>query len=80
MTQIDQIKEEIERVSERRGELWKSLSQGHDAAVSAELKRLDETLTTLWDEHRALRARIRFGERDGIIKRARTEERLMRAA
>jgi galactokinase/mevalonate kinase-like predicted kinase len=80
MTQIDQLKEEIERVSERRGELWQSLSWGHDATVSAELKRLDETLNALWDEHRALRARIRFGERERIIKRARTEERLMRAA
>ena len=80
MTQIDQIKSEIERVSERRGELWHTHSQGHDQATSAELKRLDEKLKELWDEHRALRARIRFGERDIIIKRARTEERLMRAA
>jgi hypothetical protein len=80
MTQIDQTKDEIERLSERRGELWHSLSEGHDPAVTEELKRLDETLNTLWDEHRALRARIRFGERDKIIKRARTEERLLRAA
>jgi galactokinase/mevalonate kinase-like predicted kinase len=80
MTQIDQIKTEIERVSERRGELWQSLGQGHDLTTSAELKRLDEQLKQLWDEHRALRARIRFGERDLIIKRARTEERLNRAA
>ena len=80
MTQIDEIKAEIERVSERRGELWHTLSEGHDTAVRDELKRLDETLNSLWDEHRALRARIRFGERDRIIKRARTEERLMRAA
>jgi galactokinase/mevalonate kinase-like predicted kinase len=80
MTQIDDIKAEIERVSEQRGELWRSLSEGHDAAVREELKRLDDTLSQLWDEHRALRARIRFGERELIIKRARTEERLMRAA
>jgi hypothetical protein len=80
MTQIDQIKQEIERVSELRGELWQSLSRGHDPAVSAELKRLDDRLKELWDEHRAVRAYIRFGERDRIIKRARTEERLMRAA
>ena len=80
MTQIDEIKAEIERVSERRGELWQTLSEGHDTAVRDELKQLDDTLNRLWDEHRALRAKIRFGERDLIIKRARTEERLMRAA
>ena len=80
MTQIDDIKQEIERLSERRRELWQSLSNGHDQAASDEVKAIDETLKQLWDEHRALRARIRFGERDLIIKRARTEERLLRAA
>jgi hypothetical protein len=80
MTQIDDIKQEIERLSERRRELWTTLSNGHDQAASDEVKAIDETLKQLWDEHRALRARIRFGERDLIIKRARTEERLLRAA
>ena len=43
-------------------------------------KHIDEQLVTLWDEHRAERARIRFGERDDIVRRARQEERLERAA
>ena len=34
----------------------------------------------LWAEQRAVRARIRFGERDEIVRRARAEERLERAA
>ena len=45
-----------------------------------EIKQIDEQLVTLWDEHRAERARIRFGERDDIVRRARQEERLERAA
>jgi hypothetical protein len=45
-----------------------------------EIKHIDEQLVTLWDEHRAERARIRFGEREEIVRRARQEERLERAA
>ena len=41
---------------------------------------LEERLAALWDEQRALKARARFGDRDEIIKRARHEERLARAA
>ena len=77
---LNEIRTLIEKASERRGELWTKLSQGHDPEVAAELHRLDEELDRLWDEQRALRARLRFGERDTIIARARTEERLSRAA
>jgi hypothetical protein len=45
-----------------------------------EIKALDATLEELWAAHRAERARIRFGERDDIVRRARAEERLERAA
>ena len=45
-----------------------------------ELKRLDAKLNGLWDELRAVRARLRFGDRDAIVARARVEERLERAA
>ena len=37
-------------------------------------------IAELWDEQRAVRASIRFGDRDLIIQRARHEERLSRAA
>ncbi len=80
MTTLQEIHDEIERLSGRRSSLWSLLSQGRDPALAAELKELDERLAELWDQHRAFRARVRFGERDRIIARARAEERLERAA
>jgi len=71
---------EIEELSERRVTLWNSLSQGRDPAVVEEIKALDAQLDGLWAKVRAERARIRFGERDEIVRRARAEERLERAA
>ena len=77
---IHEIHTEIEQLSERRAELWRALGQGHDPAVSAELKQVDASLEALWAEQRAIRARVRFGDRDKIVARARAEERLERAA
>jgi hypothetical protein len=76
----DEIQAELETASERRSELWHLLSNGHDSELSEELHELEERIAALWDEHRALRAQERFGNRDEIIKRARHEERLTRAA
>lgn len=80
MSTIAQIHAEIARLSEARTELWRTLSQGLDPAVKAEIKDLDVQLQTLWNAHRAEKARLRFGEREEIVKRARAEERLERAA
>ncbi len=80
MRTIHEIHAEIERLSEERTELWQTLSYGRQQVVIDEIKHIDEQLVTLWDEHRAERARIRFGERDDIVRRARQEERLERAA
>jgi ABC-type phosphate transport system auxiliary subunit len=80
MKTLPQIKAEIERATERRTELWHVLSHGHDSEVAAEVKELEDRLQRLWDEERMLRAHLRFGDRDEIIKRARHEERLARAA
>ena len=77
---LQEIHSEIDRESERRTELWHELSETHDPDVSAELKKLDARLDRLWDEHRAVRATIRWGERERIVARARQEERLERAA
>jgi len=77
---ITRIHKQIEELSERRTELWHVLSQGHDPAAAAELKSLSEHLDQLWDEERTLKARLRFGDRDHIVARARVEERLERAA
>jgi hypothetical protein len=80
MMTLNEIRTRIERASERRGQLWTRLSQGHDPEVADELHALDEELGRLWDEQRALRATLRFGPRESIVARARVEERLERAA
>jgi hypothetical protein len=77
---LTQIHDEIEQLSERRTELWHALSEGHDPATAAELKQLSERLDALWDDERAVKAALRFGDRDRIVARARVEERLERAA
>ncbi|HZR94679.1 MAG TPA: hypothetical protein VFA56_03235 [Gaiellaceae bacterium] len=80
MTTLSEIHAEIERLSEERGELWHRLSDQYDPQLREEIRRLDAELDRLWDEHRALRARLRFGDRAQIVARARVEERLERAA
>jgi ABC-type phosphate transport system auxiliary subunit len=80
MSTLEKIHEEIERLSEERTELWHQLSDRHDPEVRAEIHAIDLRLDRLWDEHRALRARLRFGDRESIVARARVEERLERAA
>ncbi len=77
---IATIHAEINEISERRAELWHQLSAGRNLEVVGQIKALDEKLGLLWNEHRAIRARIRFGEPEQIVKRARAEERLERAA
>jgi hypothetical protein len=80
MNIIATIHAEIDRLSERRAELWHRLSDGRNPQLVQEIKALDEKLESLWNEQRAIRARIRFGEREQIVRRARAEERLERAA
>ena len=80
MDTISRFHKEIEELSERRVALWNSLAQGRDPAVVDEIKALDTRLEELWAKIRAERARIRFGERDEIVRRARAEVRLERAA
>ena len=77
---MESIHREIDELSERRVELWHELSEGHDGEVQAEVRRLEERLVELWDEQRALRAELRWGDRQKIIARARAEERLERHA
>ncbi|MBA2424207.1 MAG: DUF2630 family protein [Actinomycetota bacterium] len=76
----DQIHDEIEHISEERQELWQTLSGGLDPAVKAEIAELDVRLQELWQALRMEKARLRFGEREDIVRRARAEERLERAA
>src|SRR3954466_1333050 len=80
MKTLNEIKAEIQRATERRAELWHVLSQNHDSETAAEVKELEDHIQRLWDEERLLRAHLRFGDRNKIIKRAQQEERLARAA
>jgi hypothetical protein len=80
MRTVKEIHEEIEVLSEERTALWHRLSDQHDPEVRAEIHAIDGKLDLLWDEHRAVRARLRFGDREKIVARARVEERLERAA
>ena len=80
MRTLTEIHQEIDRLSADRAELWRQLSAEYDPQIRAEIRALDTELDRLWDEHRALRARVRFGDRDSIVARARVEERLERAA
>jgi hypothetical protein len=79
MTPI-QIHDAIEQLSEERQVLWQQLSDGLDPSVKDEIKQIDARLQELWQELRLEKARLRFGERDEIVRRARAEERLERAA
>jgi len=80
MRTLEEIHREIDELSEHRTDLYQRLAEGHDPELRAEVKALDERLDALWDEHRQLRATLRWGERDRIIARARAEERLERHA
>ncbi|HXF97063.1 MAG TPA: hypothetical protein VNJ46_00450 [Gaiellaceae bacterium] len=79
MTLTD-IHDEIERLSEERQALWHRLSEGLDLAVRDQIKAIDRRLEELWQAYRMEKARLRFGEREEIVRRARAEERLERAA
>ncbi len=80
MRTVREIHEEIERLSDQRIELWHSLSNEYDPQIREEIRGIDAALDGLWGEQRALRARVRFGDREQIVARARVEERLERAA
>ena len=80
MRTLIEIRDEIDRLSARRGEVMRALSQEYDAALTSEHQELEEQIARLWDEQRQARALLRFGDRDAIIQRARQEERLSRAA
>ena len=76
----NQIHTEIEQLSEERQELWQQLSEGLDTSVQTQIKELDDAPAELWQSLRIEKARLRFGEREEIVRRARAEERLERAA
>ena len=80
MRTLEEIREEIDALSERRIEVMRELSEGFDTTLAAEHQELEEQIAQLWEEQRTVRAMLRFGDRDVIIQKARQEERLSRAA
>jgi ABC-type phosphate transport system auxiliary subunit len=80
MRTLNEIRREIDELSERRLRVMRQLSEGFDAGLAAEHRELEEQVAQLWDEQRQARATLRFGDRNVIIQRARQEERLSRAA
>jgi hypothetical protein len=80
MRTLNEIKQEIDELSDRRIVVMRALSEGFDAKLAAEHKQLEEQIAELWDEQRQARAMLRFGDREIIIQKARQEERLSRAA
>jgi hypothetical protein len=77
---LNDIRREIEQLSEQRTMLWEELSEGYDPVKSAEAARLTKRIEDLWTEARTARARARYGPSDEIITRARAEDRLDREA
>ena len=80
MRTLNNIRQEIDQLSERRVDVMRALSEGYDASLKAEHLDLEERIAQLWEEQRNARAMLRHGDRDVIIQRARQDERLSRAA
>src|SRR5476651_143358 len=80
MSTLNDIKQEIDRLSSERLDVLAKLSEGKNAELTAKHQQLEEQIAELWEQQRLARARIRFGDRNEIIQRARHDERLSRAA
>ena len=77
---LTEIKHDIDRLSARRIDVMRALSEEFNAVLKAEHLNLEERIAELWEEQRHARAMLRHGDRDLIIQRARQDERLSRAA
>lgn len=78
MRNPDEIRTELDRITEERAELWGDLSEQHDTDKSARAAELSELIEDLWTELRRAQAHARFGPADEIIAKARAEDRLDR--
>ena len=77
---LRELRAQIEQAAGRRAELLRVLSECHNREIVAACARLDRRLAGLWEAHRLLRARLRYGEPAEIKQRARHEERVLRSA
>src|SRR5476651_1423793 len=80
MSTLNDIKQEIDRLSDERLDVLAKLSGGKNTELAEKHQQLEERIAELWELQRMARARIRFGDRNEIIQRARHDERLSRAA
>ena len=75
MRAIEQIRQELEAAAQERQALRESRIGSDSAAIAAHGRVLDERVAELWAELRTAKAQVRFGPRDTIVRRARSEER-----
>ena len=80
MRPLAEIRAELDAATERRAELWETLSEGYDSAAASEAAALTQRIEDLWAEARVAKAHVRYGPSKEIITRARAEDRLDREA
>jgi len=68
------------RLAASDGEVWAKMIDAFNTAHVDKGVKIRMEIGRLWDEYRSAKVHARFGDRDAIIKRARLEERLERAA
>ena len=78
MRSISEIRDELNRATERRAELWGELARAHDEEPAAELARLNARVAELWEELRTTQVREQFGSPEPILQRAERDRRLER--
>src|SRR5687768_976621 len=75
MRTIQEIRADLARATEHRGELWEELGHGLDQDKSAEARRLSSLIDDLWAELRTVKAHRGGAWPELIQRRARAEER-----
>jgi hypothetical protein len=75
---ISEIRDELDRASGRRAELWASLARQHAEDSASELASLNARIAELWEELRTTQVRERFGSPEPILQRAERDRRLER--
>lgn len=78
MRAISEIRDELDRATARRAQLWAELARGRDEESAAELALLSARIAELWQELRTTQVRERFGSPEPILERAERDRRLER--
>ena len=77
---LGELHAEIDALGDKRSRLRQRLAISHDSALVDQVRALDELISSRWEGLREERARIRFGERSAIIRKARIERAMRHAA